>query len=174
MSLDRVNAVVELYADVENSAANGKNYIGAFDRLTLEKNKEGKLQTSKFFVVTRFNLLGTSVPAEAENNPVEKKRGCLEVKVVLSKCSTDKSQQKMCELTNFEIDLQALEPRICKACFHYLNRTYETEVSDLVLDYGAGIYVVKVAVRWKAEPGEPENEFTVQSMYWLEINDASA
>lgn len=177
MCLQYVNVVVELYSDVKEDRTTGsRSYIGAFDRLAVPENQDGKLELPGFVAVARFNFLGTSAPEKKQESFVERKRGCLEVKLLLSKCSGETELQQASVLGEFEIDLAKLEGSIKKACFHFLNYTHICNVGRMVLEPGAGSYVVKAVARWKPFPGisEDETDFTVQSMCYLEVCDADA
>lgn len=177
MCLKHVNAVIELYSDVKEDRETGsRSYFGAFDRLMVPENSEGKLVAPGFVAVVRFNFLGTADEEKKLENYIEQKRGCLEVKLLLSKCSDYEELRSAYPLGEFEIDLAKLEGSIKKACFHYLNYTHIINVGRLVLEPGAGVYVVKAVARWKPQAGmaQEESEFGVQAMYHLEICDASA
>lgn len=177
MCLQYVNTVIELYSDVKEDRMKGsRSYIGAFDRLAVSENRDGKLELPGFVAVARFNFLGTSVPEKKQISFVERKRGCLEVKLLLSKCSGEAELQQAAVLGEFEIDLAKLEGNIKKACFHFLNYTHICNVGRMILEPGAGSYVVKAVARWKSLSDilEDETEFTVQSMCYLEVCDANA
>lgn len=177
MCLKYVNAVIELYSDVREDRKTGsRSYFGAFDRLMVPENREGKLELPGFASVVRFNFLGTADEGKKLENFVEQKRGCLEVKLLLSKCSDQEDLRMAYPLGEFEIDLAKLEGSIKKACFHYLNYTHIINVGRLVLEPGAGVYVVKAVARWRPQPGvaPEESEFSVQAMYYLEVCDANA
>ena len=177
MCLKYVNTVIELYSDVREDRETGsRSYFGAFDRLMVPENEERKLEVPSFASVVRFNFLGTADEKKSPKNFVEQKRGCLEVKLLLSKCSEHEDLRLACPLGEFEIDLAKLEGSIKKACFHYLNYTHIINVGRLVLEPGAGVYVVKAVARWKPQPdiATEESEFSVQAMYYLEVCDASA
>lgn len=177
MCLKYVNAVIELYSDVRTDRETGsRSYFGAFDRLMVPENEEGKLVVPGFAAVVHFNFLGTSDKERKLTNHVEQKRGRLEVKLLLSKCSDREDLRLANTLGEFTVDLAKLEGSIKKACFHYLNYTHIINVGRLVMEPGAGVYVVKAVARWKPEPGidEEESDFTVQALYYLEVCDASA
>lgn len=177
MCMKYVNAVIELYSDVKEDRETGsRSYFGAFDHLMVPEDNEGKLVAPGFVSVVRFNFLGTADEEKKPENFVEQKRGCLEVKLLLSKCSDHEELRLAYPLGEFEIDLAKLEGSIKKACFHYLNYTHIVNVGRLVLEPGAGTYVVKVVARWKpkADIAREESEFSVQAMYHLEVCDISA
>ena len=177
MCLKYVNTVIELYSDVKEDRETGsRSYFGAFDRLMVPENNEGKLVVPGFVSVVRFNFLGTADKEKSPGNFVEQKRGCLEVKLLLSKCSDYEESRLAYPLGEFEIDLAKLEGSIKKACFHYLNYTHIINVGRLVLEPGAGVYVIKAVVRWKPQIGIScgNPEFSIQAMYYLEVCNASA
>lgn len=55
-----------------------------------------------------------------------------------------------------------------------MNYTHICNVGRMILEPGAGSYVVKAVARWKPLPGisEGETDFAVQSMCYLEVHDA--
>lgn len=113
MCLRCVNAVVELYSDVKEDRTTGsRSYIGAFDRLDVPRNKDGKLELPGFAAVARFNFLGASEPEERQDGFAERKRGCLEVKLLLSECGGEPESRRASVLGEFEIGLAELEGSI--------------------------------------------------------------
>ena len=165
MCMKYLNVTVECYQSVLKSENGIVSLNVPLDKIVVKENQEGIFSIGGFAVVTHVNMLGTNRSENKEKSTLEKKEK-LEVVVRLTRCDKDERKQIGIDLDKFVIDpySQENQKNIHRACFPYFNYKRVTEVDNIVLPLGKGIYVIKVLVKESVQ-----NQPTIQSMTYLSI-----
>lgn len=163
MCMKYLNSTVGCYKSVTMVDDNIVSLNVPFDRMVASKANEDQVSIGEFYVVTKFNMLGTNKEENKHLSTLEK-REKLHVKVRLTKCDKDENNQRYIDLDDFVIDLDEEENKrnIHKACFPYFNYRRITRVETLNLPLGCGPYVIKILVKESAD-----DKYTVQAMNYL-------
>lgn len=179
MCMPNLSAILRLYGGVlraESDKDNIEALVKPFSSIeasteTYEKTGDIVYCIGPFSIFTRFCFMGASKDKD-ENKPsynILEKRGCLEVKIRLTKLDENCNQVGFSDLVDFEIDLNDEKNKIHVACSReFFNCSHESSFEKMQLPFDYGKYVVKVLVREKGNDEHKDIHF-IQAIYPLEI-----
>ena len=148
MCMKSVNATIDLFASVKTGDC--EVFSMPFDtiRCIIEENI---LYISDFYIVSNFNLMGTTDAQRKVQNIVEN-LGNLQCLIRLTKISGDPKKRLSWDIDRFDIDCSNKENRFEEACVACVNFKKITKVNRIVLsDEYIGQYALKVLVRCSDE-----------------------